>query len=93
MKNKQVFIEALDICQDDEGHWQIGGTVLGNLKGDVMGNVGCVRGDVCGDAGNGDFTRSDFGGGSPGRRVLNCVYLRGCDHKNCRKEKTVKYNR
>ena len=48
MKDKQEFIEAMDLQQDDNGHWFVVGVVAGDVKGSVWGNVGNVLGDVKG---------------------------------------------
>ena len=50
MKDKQKFIEALNIQQDGDGHWYIAGSVHGSVEGDVWGSVlGDVKGNVWGD--------------------------------------------
>ncbi len=47
MKDKQDFIDAMDLRQDLNGHWYVNGTVYGCVKGDVGGSVdGSVWGDV-----------------------------------------------
>ena len=65
MKDKQAFIEALDLQKDRDGHWHVNGTVWGDVAciyGDVgtvngcvhavNGDVDTVRGNVKGDVGN-----------------------------------------
>ena len=45
MKDKQEFIDAMDIQQDDNGHWHIHGIVLGDVLGSVLGSVwGTING-------------------------------------------------
>ena len=45
MKDKQEFIDAMDLQQDAEGHWFINGDVKGDI-GNAEGDVGWVEGDV-----------------------------------------------
>ena len=62
MRNKQDFIDAMDLQQDADGHWFVNGVVWGDgpdaihvgvlgevwgsVKGNVRGNVGTVEGNV-----------------------------------------------
>ena len=47
MKDKQEFLEAMDLQQDADGHWFVNGDVEGDVNGNVEGSVrGNVRGDV-----------------------------------------------
>ncbi len=64
MKDKQDFIDAMDLQQDADGHWFVNGVVWGDgpdaihvgvlgevwgsVKGNVRGNVGTVEGNVKG---------------------------------------------
>jgi len=49
MKNKEAFIDALDLQQDEEGHWFVNGSVYGRVYGSVYGRVyGSVYSDVGG---------------------------------------------
>ena len=45
MKDRQAFIDALDLQQDKEGHWFVAGIVYGDV-GIVYGDVGIVNGCV-----------------------------------------------
>ena len=45
MKDKQRFIEEMDLQQDADGHWYVNGNVEGDVWGNVGGNVwGSVKG-------------------------------------------------
>lgn len=46
MKDKQEFIDAMDLQQDESGCWFVNGDVEGEIKGVVWGDVGRVCGDV-----------------------------------------------
>ncbi len=39
MKDKQAFIDAMDIQQDENGHWFVNGHIKGNVGGSVWGSV------------------------------------------------------
>ncbi len=47
MKDKQEFIDAMDIQQNTNGHWYVNGSVRGGVR-HVDGSVGEVDGEVCG---------------------------------------------
>ena len=49
MKDKQAFIDALDIQQDEDGHWYVNGSVRSKVMGDVQSVWGNVDGWVGGD--------------------------------------------
>jgi len=50
MKDKQEFLEAMDLQKDEEGHWFVNGNVWGNVGGTVFGSVGgTVEGNVWGN--------------------------------------------
>ena len=67
MKDKQQFIDAMEIKQDADGHWHIYGSVKGNVHGNVDGSVwGSVKGNVGYVMGNVWFAR----------RVLVCGAMR-----------------
>ncbi len=51
MKDKQAFIDAMDLQQDLHGDWYVRGNIRGDVLGDVEGNVGNVLGDVIGNVG------------------------------------------
>ena len=47
--NKQEFIDAMDIQQDEQGNWYVRGSVRGDVLGSVKGSVlGDVKGSVFG---------------------------------------------
>ena len=47
MKDKQEFIDAMDLQRDADGNWFVNGDVEGDVGGNVWGSVrGNVRGDV-----------------------------------------------
>ena len=46
MKDKQAFIDALELQQDEDGHWYVAGNVDGSVEGYVFGNVGSIWGNV-----------------------------------------------
>ena len=49
MRDKQEFIDAMDLQQDADGHWFVNGVVWGSVNGSVNGSVyGSVGGDVWG---------------------------------------------
>ena len=49
MKNKEAFIDALDLQQDEEGHWFVNGSVYGRVYGSVYSDVGgSVKGKING---------------------------------------------
>ena len=62
MKDKREFIDAMDLQQDDNGHWFVSGTVCGDIQY-VDGNVGCVKGDVLSSVkGSVGYVRGDVDG-------------------------------
>ena len=49
MKDKKAFIDALDLQQDEEGHWFVNGSVYGRVYGSVYSDVGgSVKGKING---------------------------------------------
>ena len=76
MKDKQEFIDAMDIQQDEDGHWFVNGDVgyvegdvewvQGSVVGNVVGNVeGSVEGDIWGNV------EGIVGGKIDGRESVN----------------------
>lgn len=61
MKDKQEFIDAMDLQQDEDGHWFLAGTVRGNVVC-IYGDVGTINGDVHAVNGNVDVVRGNVKG-------------------------------
>jgi hypothetical protein len=59
MNDKQEFIDAMDIQQDEDGHWFVNGHVEGNVNGYVEGYVRHVEGNVQYVGGNVIIVRGD----------------------------------